>query len=146
MRLSLMLVSGSAASLVSMAMLAWRGHLENGSAAAPVNAPSHWFWGRESLRRDGTTLRHTAVGAAVHHASSLFWAAIYALLQSRRRPQPVADAITLTAVAAVVDLKLVPARLTPGFEQRLSRRSLAWVYGGFAAGLVLGAALVGRRG
>jgi hypothetical protein len=52
--------------------------------------------------------------------------------------------MALTAAAAVVDLKLAPSRLTPGFERR-SPRSLTCVYGGFAAGLALGGALWRQR-
>ena len=37
------------------------------------------------------------------------------------------------------NIKLVPERLTPGFEHRLSNRQLAGVYLSFAAGLMLGA-------
>lgn len=139
--------SGSLASLASAAVLAWRGRRETGSPFAAINAPAHWLWGRESLHRDGPSLRHTLIGAVVHHASSLFWAVFYEWLQDRRdRPSAagvVADAAATTAFAAVVDLKLTPQRLTPGFERRLSRRSLAGVYVAFAAGLAL--AVLARR-
>jgi hypothetical protein len=135
------LVTGTLASLASGAMLMWRGHKERRHMLAPLNAPAHWIWGQESLRRHDASLRHTLTGALVHHASSLFWAAFYELLQARRRRPTgrVADAAAITAVAAVTDLKLVPTRLTPGFEQRLSSRSLVWVYASFAAGLAAGA-------
>ena len=139
--------SGTLASLASAAVLAWRGRRETGSPFAAINAPAHWLWGRESLHRDGPSLRHTLTGAVVHHASSLFWAVFYEWLQSRRASRGaatvVADAAATTAVAAVVDLKLTPQRLTPGFERRLSRPSLAGVYVAFAAGLAL--AVLARR-
>jgi hypothetical protein len=135
------LIGGSIASLVSAVVLMRRGRAETGSRWAAINAPSHWFWGDRSLRRNGPSWRYTAVGALTHHGSSMFWALGYHWLQSRRvRPTPanaIADAAALTAVAAVVDLRLVPERLTPGFERRLSRRSLAWTYIGFGAGLAL---------
>jgi hypothetical protein len=137
---------GSMASLLSAVVLVWRGRAETGSAAAAINAPSHWLWGRRALRSDGASLRDTLPGLAIHHASSLFWALFYEALQARRRRAAsrsvVADAAAITAVAAWVDLKLVPERLTPGFERRLSARSLSCVYLGFAAGLALGALLV----
>lgn len=145
---SRVLLSGSLASVVSAAVLAWRGRSETGSAYSGVNAPAHWVWGDESLRRNDPSVKHTLVGATVHHASGLFWATFYEWLQARRRrPTPatmLVDAAALTAVAAVVDLKLTPKRLTPGFEHRLSRPSLAGVYVAFAAGLALGA-LARRR-
>ncbi|WP_280155007.1 hypothetical protein [Piscinibacter sp. XHJ-5] len=141
--------SGTLASLASGAVLAWRGRAENASAAAPLNAPAHWFFGDESLRQDEVSWKHTATGLVTHHMSSVFWAALHQLLLARHRrvtPARVAgDAVAVTAIAAVVDLKLVPRRLTPGFERRLSRPSLAGVYVGFAAGLALGACARMRR-
>lgn len=50
----------------------------------------------------------------------------------------VRSAVEATAAAAVVDLLLLPRRLTPGFERRLSGRSLALVYAALAAGMVAG--------
>ena len=142
------LVSGTLASLLSAAVLAWRARRETGSAFAALNAPAHWLWGRASLRRDGPSVRHTAVGVVVHHASSLFWAVFFEWLQSRRlrtsATTVVADAAALSAVAAAVDLTITPPRFTPGFEQRLSRPSLAGVYIAFAAGLAT-VALLRRR-
>ncbi|HEX6363572.1 MAG TPA: hypothetical protein VFZ93_11475, partial [Albitalea sp.] len=46
------LVDGTLASLLSTLVLAWRGRAEGLPAASPLNAPAHWFFGRESLRRD----------------------------------------------------------------------------------------------
>src|SRR4051812_5546442 len=79
------LVSGTLASLASGAALMWRGHKERRHMLAPLNAPAHWLWGRESLRRHDASLRHTLSGALVHHASSLFWAGLYEALQARRK-------------------------------------------------------------
>jgi hypothetical protein len=142
------LMSGTLASLASAAVLAWRGRVENASAAAPLNAPAHWFFGRESLHRDDGSLRHTATGLLVHHASSVFWAGFYEWLQSRRRrvtpAAALSDAAVVTCMAAVVDLKVVPERLTPGFERRLGRLGLAGVYAGFAVGLALAGLLRAR--
>lgn len=55
----------------------------------------------------------------------------------------VADAALGTGIAAVVDLRLVPPPLTPGFEHRVSPTSLVWVYASFAVGLALGGLLCG---
>lgn len=134
------LASGLAAGLLSAATLVWRSHAENGRPLAAINAPSHWLWGDRALRRDGASLRYTAFGWAIHQLASHFWAVIYEALQRRDPPTPamaLADAAALTAVAAVVDLAVVPHRLTPGFEHRLSPRGLGYVYGSFALGLAL---------
>lgn len=133
------LVEGALAGLLSTAVLAWRGRREEGTAAGALNAPSHWVWGREALRNDDVDLRHTLVGQGVHWASGLLWAGVYGWMQNRRRrptlANAVGDAALVTAVAALVDLKLTPERFTPGFERRLTPRSLWMVYGSFGLGL-----------
>jgi hypothetical protein len=139
-----LLVGGLAAAALSGLVLAWRGRAEAGSAAAPINAPSQWLHGREALQQDGVTWRHTALGALVHGASSMLWAGLYELLRERREQHgstgtsaALVDAAAVTAVAAVVDFKLVPDRLSPGFQHRLSRPAVVLTYAGFAAGLLL---------
>jgi uncharacterized membrane protein YccF (DUF307 family) len=136
--------SGLVAGLASTAVLYGQGRTRSSSGIAPLNAPAHWLWGRESLRQDGVSARHTATGLAIHHASSLFWAVFYEAWLARRRPgigAQAVGAVAVTAAAAVVDLKVVPQRLTPGFEHRLPERSLFWAYASFAAGLFAVAAL-----
>lgn len=142
------LLAGTCASLFSAAALAEAGRREAGSAAAPVNAVSHWYWDREALYRQEVDLRHTVVGYATHHAASLFWAALLAaFLRSRPAmhtvPRTVAACFATSAVACVVDFKLTPQRLTPGYEHRLSRRSLAVTYLLFGVGLAIGSLLLG---
>ncbi|NUZ07974.1 hypothetical protein [Piscinibacter koreensis] len=138
-----------ASGILSTALLGLLGRRENGSLASAINAPSHIVWGDEALRSDRADLKHTFVGQALHHSSAFFWGALFEALQARRRRHGVGalvtDAVITTAVAAVVDLKLVPERLTPGFEKRLSRESLAMVYAGIAVGLVLGRLATLRR-
>ena len=153
--------SGSAASALSLIALMLGGRRENASAAAPINAVSHWLHGPRAYRVDRTTLAHTALGAGVHHASAIFWNGLYALLlrqmaASRPRPEKkraarnagapspalsvpevVAGAAVVTAVAALTDLRLVPPRLSPGFENRLSSTAVTAVYLAFGAGLAL---------
>lgn len=138
-------------SSLSAAVLAWRGRADTGSAAAPVNAVSHWLWPRRALHEDRTSARFTLTGAVVHFAAAALWSGLYEALRTRRRhatpANAVADALAVSAVAAVVDLACVPDRLTPGFEHRLSPRSLVLVYAGFAAGLALaGLAALPRGG
>ena len=141
-------VSGSVASLGSLAVLALRGRAEAGKALGPVNAPSHWLWGDVALRRDGASLRYTAVGFIVHHLSSMFWGAMHASVFGTA-PKPAAvqlgEAALTTAFAAWVDLRMVPRRLAPGFERRLSSPGLAGVYLVFALGLAAGHGLAARQ-
>ncbi len=133
---------GLLAAALSGGSVAARSKADSGSAAAGINAPAHWLHGEESIRREDVSAKHTLVGAAVHTASAMLWAGLYEALQARRERRTVAgalvDAAGVAALAAVVDLKLVPERLTPGFQHRMSKESLWMVYGSFALGLALG--------
>ncbi|HLL17245.1 MAG TPA: hypothetical protein VK439_00540 [Rubrivivax sp.] len=141
--------SGSLASLASAAVLAASARRETGSPWAALNAPSHWFWGRPALRRNEATWTYTGVGMLTHHLSAIFWAVGYEWLRSRRRnptaANAIGDAAVVTALAATVDLKVVPERLTPGFEHRLSKPSLLMTYVGFGVGLALAGLLAERN-
>lgn len=137
------LAAGGAAGLLSAAALAWRGRRDAHSAVAPLNATSHIVWGEEALHADRPTLRHTLTGSLLHAGSALMWGLLFDRLLHRLRPPRqapavVRSAVEATAAAAVVDLLLLPRRLTPGFERRLSGRSLALVYAALAAGMVAG--------
>ena len=52
-----------------------------------------------------------------------------------------APAAVITTTAYAVDFHFTPQRLTPGFEHRLSKRSLLTVYAAFALGLAATALL-----
>ena len=139
------LLSGSLASIFSAAALALCGRAELDDPCAPLNGPSQWVWGRHAKYRNGFTLRHTLVGYAVHHAASIFWAAFYERLRARQAPHAQLEAAAATsALAAFVDYRCTPRRFRPGFEKRLSRKSLVLVYGAFALGLAAASAR-GRR-
>lgn len=145
---------GMAANLLSAAVLMWRGRAES-TAVAPINAVSHWLFGREALRQDAPSARHTATGAAIHAGSSLFWSTMYDALVVKpalRRTTPdedllpaaaplVVGAAAVATVAAVVDLQLVPERLTPGFQHRVGTGSLVLTYAAFGIGLAVGGLL-----
>jgi hypothetical protein len=144
------LIAGSVASLLSAAALLVAGRKEPQRPAAPINAISHWIWGNRALREDGLSLRHTASGYLIHHASSVFWAVLHARGWSRKtrakRPLPaLAAAAATSGLACFVDFQMTPQRLTPGYEHRLSRPALAGVYACFAIGLALGSLLAARR-
>ncbi len=140
------LVSGATASLLSSAALAALGEATDGSSFGPTNAISHWLWGEKATRRDGASWRYTMTGYVIHHASATFWAVLFERLMGRQqgRKDPVATlqaAAAAAAVACFVDYQITPERLRPGFEKRLSRPSLALVYGAFGLGLAAGALL-----
>ena len=142
-------VSGTLAGLFSAAALALAGRHEADDPCAPSNATSHWLWGDEALHRDGADWRHTATGLLIHQMASVLWATLHARAMANRpaaaRAAPALLAASGCAAAAcLVDMRFTPRRLTPGFEQRLSRPALAVVYGCFALGLA-GASLAVNR-
>jgi hypothetical protein len=142
-------VSGSIASILSAAYLVWRGRRRD-QPAAPVNAVSHWFFGDRALRQDQASPRYTMTGLLIHHGASVMWGVLHAKAWGARRraKQPVpaaAGAAVASGVACLVDYRLTPKRLTPGFEHRLSKPEMAGVYACFALGLAIGSVLMGRR-
>jgi hypothetical protein len=142
------LLPGSIAGVVSGNLLALCGWAELGKPMAPLNAPSQWLWGDRALRQDGKSWRYTAAGSLIHQGSALMWGVLYERFVARPRAQPsqeLRDALLAAAVAATVDFALTPRRFTPGFEKRLSVKSLLLVYGGFAVGIAIGSHLVRRQ-
>ena len=144
------LVAGTLAGLLSALVLLATGKRDAGSAVAPVNAESHWLWGDESLREDRPTLRHTLAGFVTHQLSTVFWATLYALVRGERRPgravtQALVGGLATSAAAAAIDYTIVPKRLTPGFEHRLSTASMLGVFAAIAGGIALGSLLLRDR-
>ena len=134
------LLSGSCASIASAAMLVVRSQLDEGRPAGGLNAPSQWIWGEREAYERRATLKHTAVGYAIHHLASVFWAVLYERgIGARQRPKSAGriliEAAAMSASAFVVDYGFTPRRLQPGFEKHLSPESMLAVYAAFAAGL-----------
>ena len=133
------LVAGSFAGLATTATLAFLGARQGGSAAAPINATSHVLWGDEAGAADGVDVKHTLPGLLINGGAGVFWALVRELISARLPQRDPATAVATGAAVAglayVVDYHLIPRRLTPGWELRLPRRSVAL---GFVA---LGAAL-----
>lgn len=138
------LLAGSLASLISTAVLAITGRRESGSAAAPLNAVSHWYWGDEAFHRQEADWAHTAAGYLTHHSAATFWATLYAALARdkpalRTTPGVILGAVATSAGAYLADFKLTPHRFTPGYEHRLSTEALLAVHAALAVGLAIGA-------
>jgi hypothetical protein len=143
------LVSGASASVLSTVALAALGKRETGSPYAATNAISHWLWRGKAFRRDAPSLRYTLTGYLIHHASATFWAVLFERVMGRKldskdKALTLAASTAASAVACFTDYQLTPKRLHPGYEERLSKPSLALVYGAFGLGLAAGA-LLSRR-
>ena len=142
-------VSGTFASVLSAAYLAWAG-TRRGEPAAPLNAVSHWFFGNRALREDEPSMAYTATGYVTHHMASIFWATLHAKAwgarEEAKKPLPaLAGAVTAAAVASFVDYQLTPKRLTPGFEHRLGKPEMVNVYACFALGMAIGSLLMKKK-
>jgi hypothetical protein len=140
--------TGAIAGAATTAVVAACGAAEQGEAIAPVNAVSHIAWGDEAARQTGISTKYTLTGLVLNAAAVTSWAVIYHALFGGRKITPVAaatGAVATSALAYVTDYHVVPERLTPGFEKRLSNRSLALTYGVLAAGLMVGGLLARRR-
>ena len=142
-------VAGALASVASTVALALAGRRETGSYAAPTNATSHWVWDREAFRIYHPTWRHTVPGYLIHHATSTFWAVLYAWAHANRPharslPAALAGAGAAAAPACAVVYTLTPKRLTPGFEEHLSKPAMTVVYAAFGIGLAVGGLLANR--
>lgn len=135
------LMSGTCASIVSTGILAAAGVRDCASAMAPINAVSHWIWSDRALRQYGMSAAFTGTGYVIHHAMSVLWASGYEGYIAWRPPATKARALGValatSSIAALVDLKFTPKRLTPGFERKLSNRMLLAVYIGFGVALGL---------
>lgn len=135
-------VTGTVASVVTAGVLALLAKAEGKGALQPVNATSHWLHGEKAGRVKKADLAHTALGFGTHHASALFWAAPFEAWLSLNPPRSplkmLRDASVVAAIAAAVDYLLAPKRLTPGWEEVLSKKSVAATFVALALGLTAG--------
>jgi hypothetical protein len=142
--------AGAAATAATTATILFLGHQRDQSAWAPLNAVSHMAFGDEAALHTDLSARYTATGAALNTAAVVSWAALYAgamqLAPRRTWPAAVATGAGVAALAYVVDYHVVPRRLTPGFEKRLSGGSMFAIYSALAAGLAAGWLMRTHRG
>ena len=141
--------AGPATAATSAAVAAC-GSFDNDSAVAPINAVSHIAWGDEAAEHDEGSLKYSATGAVLNAAAVASWAAVYELGFGRRARQgnvtaAIVGGVATAALAYVTDYYIVPKRLTPGFEKRLSSPSMFAVYATLAASLPLASLIAGRR-
>lgn len=123
----------TAATTATVCLLSSR---DTGHPAAALNATSHILWGEKATGHDQWDVRHTLTGALLNAGAMGLWSAVMGLLP---RPRSALGALRngtiVSALAYFTDYHVVPQRLTPGFEQRLSRKSLLSTYAVLAASL-----------
>ena len=141
------LASGTLATATSATALALVAVREGKGAAQPLNATSHWLYGREAAKFPRADVDHTPIGFATHYAATIFWATAFEAwlaLRGRRGASAAAlGAVGVAALAAAVDYTITPKRFTPGWEFVLSKRAMALAYAAMAIGLA-GAAIPRR--
>jgi hypothetical protein len=135
-------ISGAMASLLSTAAMVLAGKREGNAPAGPLNGPSQWLYGRQAAHRRRFNLGYTLPGFLIHHLMATGWALLHERVFGQRRAsqsrvRQLRNAALTAAVANVVDYRLTPKRLQPGFEAQLSKKSLFGVYAAFALGLAL---------
>jgi hypothetical protein len=128
-------ISGGVAAAATAMYVARAGARDSGSAIAPFNATSHIAWGDRSSasrveRADG---KHTLPGLLLHVGACILWATIYERYFGRAAEKgdagkALAGGGAVAAAAYVTDYHVVPKRFTPGWETRVSDRSLAGIY------------------
>ena len=143
------LCTGAIATAATTLAASALGKLEDDNAIAPINSVSHIAWGDKAAAQEQASVKYTLTGGLLNSAAVISWAAVHTLLFGRRNRPSATEALvggaTVSALAYVTDYHVVPSRLTPGFEKRLSNRSLFAVYGCLAAALAMGALASGKR-
>lgn len=140
--------ASAAATAATTATTMALGATRDESAWAPLNAVSHILWGDEAARHTEPSAAYTATGAALNGGAMIMWAAAYTAVRRLLPPGPTSSVMAGAGVAAaayVTDYYVVPKRLTPGFEKRLSGRSMFWIYAALAVSLAASQTSSNRR-
>jgi hypothetical protein len=107
---------------------------ENNHAAAGLNAVSHILWGDEAAKANDWDVQHTVVGGALNASAMAAWSVVHeALPRAHTWWGAALKGALLSAAAYAVDYHVVPKRLTPGFERRLSPTAMVVTYAALAA-------------
>lgn len=126
-------LSGTIVSAATAATAAACGARDSGSAIAAVNAVSHILWGSDASNVRVADMKHTVPALLLNTGATIFWAAIYERIFGHAADRGhISKALlgggAVAALAYVTDYHMVPKRLTPGWEERVSNRSLAVIY------------------
>jgi hypothetical protein len=88
-------------------------------------------------------------GLLINTGAGMFWALVQELLLARShyrdRATAAATGAAVGALAYAVDYHLIPRRLTPGWELRLSRRGVALGFVALGVSLAVAGLLRARR-
>lgn len=126
------------ATAATSAVLMLASRSEIGSPWAAFNSICHMVDGDDRDFPHEFSARETLLGAGLNASAIGTWAVLYeGLLGGVPLPSSSFWAAVATAGIWLVDYRLVPKRFTPGFENRLSKRSIALAYLALAASFAL---------
>jgi len=134
------LLTSAATTAATTATLCLLSSRDTGHPAAALNATSHILWGEKARGHDQWDVRHTLTGALLNAGAMGLWSVVLGFLpRPRSALGAVRNGTIVSALAYVTDYHVVPQRLTPGFEQRLSPKSIFSTYAVLAASLAVSA-------
>lgn len=134
------LLASAVTSAATTAALCLLSRQDTGHPAAALNATSHILWGDKAAKKNEWDIRHTLAGGLLNAGAMGLWSLVQTLLPTPRSAWGAArNAGLVTALAYATDYHVVPRRFTPGFELRLSRKSLFGAYAVMAGALALSA-------
>ncbi|MDD5495161.1 MAG: hypothetical protein PHG36_10900 [Dehalococcoidia bacterium] len=136
------LVSGTIAGITTTLAQFACAKAEQVSAVAPLNAVSHIVWGDQAAGQNKPSLKYTGTGLLLNQGATVFWASLYERwfgsdAEAGEVGKAMMGGVAVAGLAYLTDYHLIPKRLTPGFEKRLSGRSLAAVFTAMALSLPL---------
>lgn len=143
------LVSGAIAGAATTIAAAWCGARDSGSAVAPINATAHIAFGDEAASVDGADMKHTGLGFLLNAGAAVMWATLYekafgAAAERGEVTKAFSGGKAIAGLAYLTDYHAVPKRFTPGWELRVSDRSLMIIYTALALSLPLRGLMRGR--
>lgn len=109
---------------------------EHGSPWAALNAVAHIIDGDEKEQPTAFSPRESSLGLVVNATAMVVWGVLYeGSLAVIHRPAGLLPGALAALAAYVIDYKIVPKRLAPGIETRLSPPSVLAAYAVLAATL-----------
>ncbi len=138
------LADGAALSATTVLAMMAASQSECGSPWAAINPTCHILDGDGENYPDTYSGKDSLRGLALCSSAMFAWAGIHNFLFGRvRGPLAVAAGGATAALAYIVDYHVVPPRYTPGLEQKISAKSIAWIY--VVLGLTLGLTSFARK-
>ncbi len=124
------LLTGVAGAATITAALAAMGKARGDTTAwTPFNAIAHMVFGDRAAETTNFTPRETLSGLGLNIGSLGMWGGLYEKVAGRVEfPASLATGAAASALIWLLDYKILPERLRPGFEKRLGDRSVAATY------------------